>query len=100
MIRLTKEDISKIKELKNKKTYQEIADLFNVSISTINYHVNLLHQQRVKDRNRKNILTPKQEKNKNKYQREYRKKRYHEDEEFREKIKKRAREYKRSKKKW
>jgi len=94
--RLTKDKIKEIELLKGEIIYPEIAKLFNVHVSTINYHLNEKHRERVKARSRKRILKfPCNKKKRREYQRRYQKERYEKDLEFRERMKKFAREYKR-----
>ncbi len=87
---LNKKDIKQIKKLREKgKTIQLIADKFNISTSTVSYHVSENENKKAKIRANRYYqkLTPEEKKLNNKKYTEYRKnyyhKRYNEDEEFR-----------------
>jgi IS30 family transposase len=102
-MKLTKEQINRIKELskKGKSTY-EIARELNKPQSTI-YYWTMGNKEKLNARRRKkyNSKSPEERRQiylrKREYQKAYRKKRYHKDKKFREKIQKMAREYKQQK---
>jgi len=100
--KLSQDQIKRIKELREQgKILREISKELNVAQSTVAYWCGYKDYYRNKRRERYHSLTKEQKRElfeKQKvYQREYRKKRYHEDEDFREKLKKRAREWNRRK---
>ena len=101
-MKLNKKQIEEIKLLKGKKSSFEIAKDFGVSQSAIIYWNSNRDKciQREKDYVKK--LSPEQKviryAKQKEYQKNYRRNRYKTDPEFREKIKEKAREYKRSKK--
>ena len=90
-MKLTKEQIDKIKELANEKSRKEIAEIMNVSISTVGYWVNEKIREDNNKRAREWYKNQSKEKKKEmserqkEYRREYYKKRYYEDEEYRKK---------------
>jgi len=101
-MKLTKEQIEEIKLLKGKKSSFEIAKDFGVSQSAIIYWSSNREKsiQRAKEYT-KNLSKEKKKElydMQREYQKVYRKNRYKIDQEFREKIKERSREYKRRKK--
>jgi len=91
--RLNKDEIKKIKTLrKNGLSYQRIARIIGVNYFTVVYHLNKKFKEGVINRARKRKTKKDPE-----YMREYMKNRYHTDEKFREKKKKKQREYWRKK---
>lgn len=101
-MKLTKETIKQIQELKKTKTSLEISKLFNISSSAVRYWTGRREQCIKESIKRVENLSPKQkriryERNKE-YQKNYHRNKYLNDSEFREKAKERAREYKRNKK--
>jgi len=101
MSKLNKEQIEEIKELKKTKNPIEIAKLFNVSPPTIRYWTGRREKQIKESIERiKNLSKEEKKKRYNKqkeYQKNYHRNKYLNDETFREKAKKRSREYKRRK---
>lgn len=94
MSKLTSRQIEKIKELLQEgKTIAEVARQFNVSRYTIKWHTDENYRKKFrkyKNRWKKRRKYWKRERN---YQKNYHKKRYHEDKAFREKQINRAKEY-------
>lgn len=99
MPKLNKEEIKSIKELIKIKTSREVAKLFDVSQNTIIYWTTdrekikkrNIERYRKKSKKEKKRICQKQRE----YQKNYHKDKYNNDMIFREKAKKRAREYKR-----
>lgn len=92
-MKLTKEQIDKIKELKNKGiTYKKIAEELNVSVQTINYHLNAKTRDYLISKSKefyKNLPLEKRRELAKKhipYQRVYQKNKYHTNELFRNKM--------------
>lgn len=92
MSKLTKQQIEKIKALRRKgKSIQKIANQFHVAVFTISWHTNPDFKDKIKEyqRERYRKMTKSQKKEyfgkKRAYQKEYHKRRYNEDEDFRNK---------------
>ena len=92
-MKLTKEQIIEMNELKSKgKTFLEIAKVFNVSISCVQYHTDLKFKELAKNNSKevyRNLPIEKRKELAKKhlgYQRVYQSKRYHSDELFRKKM--------------
>lgn len=95
-MKTTKEQINKIKELKKKgKTMVEISKELNLPYSTVQYYFNSKYKEnqlkRSKEYVKKHGIT-RNEKNYKEYQRNYHAKKYNEDPDYREKLKKLNRE--------
>lgn len=90
--KVTKEILGEMKKLKETNSYKKIAETFGVHVSTVMYHLNEKTRERIKERKRKNNKIKDIDKYR-KYQREYQRDRYHNDEEFREKQKKKSFNY-------
>ena len=90
-MKLTANQIETIKELKKQKaTIKELAEMFGVSVAAIDYHINPNTKARHK-RNAAKSYSRLREKEgwrekRRAYLREYMKKRYHSDEEFRKRA--------------
>lgn len=93
-MKLTKEQIKEIKALRKEgKTIIGIARKFNVSRYTIKWHTDENYREKQRVYSRKLEKKIKRWKNRKDYQREYQKKRYHSDSEFRKKQIERAKVY-------
>lgn len=100
-MKLTKKQIEKIKEMKAEGISEYvIADKFKVNQRTINYHTNEQSKKNTIQaaiKRFKNLPFKKRQEiyqKRKEYQREYRKRRYHNDPKFREKLKKTSKNYK------
>jgi hypothetical protein len=99
-MKLTKENINTIISLfKKGKSVRSIAEKFNLSVSTVRYHINPEVKRKIKERSTR-YWKSKSEQEKKKlylkrvdYQRKYHAKRYKENIEFREKQKQRSKNY-------
>jgi hypothetical protein len=80
-MKLTQEQIIEIKELSKEKSANSIAKMFNVSVSTIQWHTNLKHRNYVNTYWKKRKIWDNDKRRL--YQKEYHRNRYHNDEEFR-----------------
>ena len=94
-MKLNKSQIEEIKLLKGKKSSFEIAKDFGVSQSAIMYWTSCREKSIQREKDYVNSLSSEQKKERYAKQKIYRKNRYKIDPKFREKIKERAREYKR-----
>jgi len=101
MNKLTKEQIEEIKERYGiESTLQKLAEEYEVSVSTISYHIN---KDKHKEKYKRYWINMPIEKRKKafdrikNYQREYRRNRYQNDEEYRNKQREYQRNYKRDK---
>lgn len=104
MNKLTEEQRNKIKELHEEgKSSQKIANEMGLSKPTVYYWIgdrekikkNNIERYRKKSKEEKKVYYERQKE----YQKEYHRNKYNNDPIFREKVKERAREYKRGKKK-
>ena len=100
-MKLTKEQIKEIKELSKEKNSYELAKLFNVSQNTIMYWISNRDKQIIRNKNYvKNLSKERKHKlylRQKEYQKIYFMNRYRTNEVFRNKVKERAKEYKRKK---
>ena len=104
MVKITKEQIEKIRELKSKGlTHLAIAKELGINTSTVFYWLSEENRRKVieKIKSRFRILSPESKKiifnSRREYQKNYCFKRYKEDEAFRAKVKERSRLWKRKK---
>jgi len=91
---ITKKQIKEMKQLRNKKySYNKISLTLGINLQTVVYHLNEHYREW-----RKELSRGKYTKEKRKYFRDYKRERYKNDPEFREKIKKNLRDaYKKKK---
>ena len=83
-----KESMKKLR--KEGMTYKKIAETLGLAESTIQYHINPEYKKKQVERM---VKYNKGWAGKKEYQKNYRRKRYEEDSEFRERLKKHSREY-------
>lgn len=103
MKRLTYKEIEEINKLHLEgKTNVDLSKMFKVSVETINYHIHPKYNENKRAYKRRwyqDLSTEKKRElylKQKEYQKKYRKERYHSDVYFREKIKEKAREYKKN----
>lgn len=88
--------LKKMKDLRSQNlSYDKISKEVNLHISTVMYHLNENYREKLKEINRKKGRGRKKTPEEKAYNKEYQKERYTNDPQFRERQKKRSRDYQR-----